>query len=286
QGYWFAALEIASVLALFLGRPGTAFRLARRARRLKRRFDRDFWLPEEGFLAFGLDADKRPVRTPVSNAGHCLASGIVARRRVPQLVERLFAPDLFSGWGIRTLSADNPSYNPLSYHLGSVWPVENGTILLGLRRYGCDARALELATALRDLAALWPGGRVPECVGGHPRGAAAHPGSYARANAPQAWNQSVWPLLVQSLLGLQPLAPLGALGVDPILPEWLPELEVRGLRVGGGEVDLRFHRDRRGRSRFAVLARRGRRLRVVRQPPVNDLGVGPLGRLGALLRRS
>lgn len=286
QGYWFAALEIASVLALFLGRPWTAWRLARRARRLKRRFDRRFWLPDEGFLAFGLDADKRPVRTPVSNAGHCLASGIVASRRVPQLVERLFAPDLFSGWGIRTLSADNPAFNPLSYHLGSVWPVENGTILLGLRRYGCDARALELATALRDLGALWPGGRVPECVGGHPREAAAHPGAYARANAPQAWNQSVWPLVVQSLLGLQPLAPLGALGVDPILPEWLPELELRGLRVGGGEVDLRFRRDRRGRSRFEVLARRGRRVRVVRQPPVNDLGVGPLGRLGALLRRS
>lgn len=286
QGYWFAALEIASALALVLGKPWTAWRLARRARRLKRRFDRDFWLPDEGFLAFGLDAEKRPVRTPVSNAGHCLTTGIVARRRVPRLVERLFAPDLWSGWGLRTLSADNPSYNPLSYHLGSVWPVENATILLGLRRYGCDARVLELATALRDLCALWPGGRVPECVGGHPREATAHPGAYARANAPQAWNQSAWPLLVQSLLGLQPLAPLGVLGVDPILPDWLPELEVRGLRVGGGEVDLRFRRDRRGRSRFEVLARRGRRLRVVRQPPLDDLRAGPFRRLLALFQRS
>jgi glycogen debranching enzyme len=136
QGYWFAALQIAALLALSRGRLWTARRLWRQAQRLKRRFNCDFWLEEEGFVAFGLDADKRPVRCLTSNAGHCLATGIVARRNVPRLVERLFSPELFSGWGIRTLAADNPSYNPFSYHLGSVWPVENASILLGLRRYG------------------------------------------------------------------------------------------------------------------------------------------------------
>lgn len=291
QGYWFAALEIGAALALVLGKPWTAWRLARRAVRLKRRFDRDFWLDEEGIVAFGLDADKRPVRAPTSNAGHCLTTGIVDRRRVPRLVERLFAPDLFSGWGIRTLSSDNPSFNPLSYHLGSVWPVENATILLGLRRYGCDGAALRLAKALWELGRMWAGGRVPECVGGHPRGGPdgsgdGHPGAYPHANAPQAWNQSAWPLLVQSLLGLQPFAPLRTLGVAPLMPEWLPELEVQGLRVGAGEVDLHFRRDRRGRGRFRVAGRRGARVRVVRQPPLDDLAVGPLGRLAALLRRS
>ncbi|HUO86767.1 MAG TPA: glycogen debranching N-terminal domain-containing protein, partial [Thermoanaerobaculia bacterium] len=285
QGYWFAALQIAAVLALALGRPPTALRLWRRAARLKRRFNRDFWLADEGFVAFGLDADKRPVRSLTSNAGHCLASGIVARRHVPRLVDRLFSPELSSGWGIRTLSTDNPSYNPFSYHLGSVWPVENATILLGLRRYGLDGRTGELATAMWNLARLWPGGRIPECVGGLAREGHGHPGSYPQANTPQAWNQSAWPLLVQSLLGLQPAAPLGTLGVSPALPDWLPEIELHGLRVGRGEVDLRFWRDRKGRSRFAVLRRSGR-LRVVRQPPLDDLAAGPFRRLRALFARS
>lgn len=291
QGYWYAALQIAAVLAAVLCRWRTARRLWREAAELKRRFDRDFWLEDEGFVAFGLAGEsddprrKRRVRTLTSNAGHCLASGIVARRRVRRLAGRLLSPELFSGWGIRTLSSDNPSFHPFSYHLGSVWPVECSTILLGLRRYGLDRHALELAGALRDLGAAWTGGRVPECVGGLDRERWGHPGCYPRANAPQAWNLSAWPLLVQSLLGLQPLAPLGTLAVSPLLPAWLPELELTGLRVGDAEVDLRFRRDRRGRSRFRVLRKRGR-LRVVRQPPLDDLGASALGRLGALLRRS
>jgi glycogen debranching enzyme len=285
QGYWFAALQIAAVLALGRGRLWTARRLWRQAGRLKRRFNRDFWLEEEGFVACGLDADKRPVRSLTSNAGHCLATGIVARRNVPRLVERLFSPELFSGWGIRTLAADNPSYNPFSYHLGSVWPVENASILLGLRRYGLDARVVELATAMWDLSRLWARGRVPECVGGLPREEWGHPGSYPHANAPQAWNQSAWPLVVQSLLGLQPAAPLGTLTVSPVLPEWLPELELRGLRVGRAEVDLRPWRDRKGRARFEVRRRRGR-LRVVRQPPIDALGAGLMTRMLSLLKRS
>jgi hypothetical protein len=122
-------------------------------------------------------------------------------------------------------------------------------------------------------------------VGGLPREEWGHPGSYPQANAPQAWNQSTWPLLVQSLLGLQPVAPLGILTVSPVLPEWLPKLEVHGLRVGRAEVDLRVWRDRKGRGRFEVLRKRGR-LRVVRQPPVNALGVGPATRLLDLFRWS
>ena len=285
QGYWFAALQIMAALAALRGRGRTARRLWRQAAKLKRRFNRDFWLEPEGFIACGLDADKRPVRSLTSNVGHCLASGIVARRHIPRLVERLFSPEMFSGWGIRTLSADNPAYNPFEYHLGSVWPVENSTILLGLRRYGLDERAVELATALWELGRLWDRGRIPECVGGLPSDAWGHPGCYPKSNAPQAWNQSAWPLLVQSLLGLQPVAPLRTLAVSPLLPPWLPELEVLGLRVGRAEVDLRFWRDRKGRGRFHVLRKRGR-LRVLRQPPFEDLRAGPLARLAALLSRS
>jgi len=110
----------------------------------------------------------------------------------------------------------------LSYHLGSVWAVENGTILFGLRRFGFDAEALRLARALYDLALLWRGHRIPECVGGYDRREAPYPGAFPQANVPQTWNLSVFPILLQTLLGLRAVAPLKLLAVDPVLPEWLP----------------------------------------------------------------
>lgn len=265
QGYWFISLQYLALFSLLMGERTQARELWQRSRDLRARFNRDFWMEDEGFIAFGLDADKQPIRAVTSNAGQCLPTGIVSSKHVPRLVRRLFAPDLFSGWGIRTLSSQNPAYNPLDYHLGSVWPVENATILFGLRRYGLNERALELTRALYDLARLWPGGRIPECVGGYARHETAHPGAYPRANVPQAWNQSVWPIVVQSLLGLVPCAPLRMLLVDPVLPSWLPELTVKDMRVGSAVVTLRCWRNRGGSSRFEVLAQEGD-LKVLRQP--------------------
>jgi glycogen debranching enzyme len=281
QGYYYVAQQFMAVLAAVMGERATALALWRSASALKARFNRDFWMEDEGFLAVALDPDGRPVRSLASNAGQCLATGIVSDAHVPRLVERLFQPDLFSGWGIRTLSTANPAYNPLSYHRGSVWSVENGTILFGLRRYGFDQRTHELARALIDLAALFPRRQTPECVGGYTRGDFPHPGSYPRANAPQAWNQSVFPLLAQSLLGIFPVAPLDLLIVDPALPVWLPELVLRDLRVGGATVSLRFTRDADGASHVEMLEKAGT-LRVVRQPSPDDLASGFRDRLGAL----
>jgi glycogen debranching enzyme len=195
---------------------------------LKERFNRDFWLDDDGYVAFGLDAEKRPIRALTSNGAHCLPTGIVRSDHIPRLVRRLFEPDLFSGWGIRTLSSRNPAYNPLDYHLGSVWPVENATILFGLRRYGFNER------------------------------------TYPRANAPQTWNQSVFVIMVQSLLGLVPYAPLRLLLVDPVLPPWLPEITVKRLRIGGATLTLRFQRDASGDSHFEVVEQNGA-LRIMRQ---------------------
>ena len=231
QGYYFAALQGMSILALMLGKPGIAVRLWRDASDLKERFNRDFWMEDEGFVAFGLDSKKQQIRALASNAGQCLATGIVSDEHLPRLVRRLFEPDLFSGWGIRTLSTNNPAYNPLDYHLGSIWLVENATMIFGLRRFGFDDRALELTRALYDLSLLWPGYRVPECVGGYSREDMAHPGAYPRANVAQLWNQSAWPLIVQCILGLQPFAPLNLLAVDPVLPAWLPEVTISDLRI-------------------------------------------------------
>ncbi|HLT48632.1 MAG TPA: glycogen debranching N-terminal domain-containing protein [Rubricoccaceae bacterium] len=284
QGYWFAALQLMAALCLLRGERAEARAYWDEAKALKERFNRDFWDDEEGFVAGWLRPGEGLVKTVTSNAGHCLACGIVDDEKVPRLVERLFQPDLFSGWGIRTLSTENPAYNPLSYHLGSVWAVENATIALGLRRYGFDAETLRLAGAVYDLARLWEGGRIPECVGGYARSEAAHPGAYPRANPVQAWNLSAFPLLVQAMLGMMPLAPKHVLALDPILPAWLPEVEVRGLRVGEATLSLRVTRKGDdGRADYEVTEQEGK-LHVLRQPPVDDLGVGFWGRLGVLVK--
>ena len=238
-------------------------------------------MPEERFVALALEPDESQVRSIASNAGHCLASGIIADEYVRPVVGRLFSPELFSGWGIRTLSSRHPSYHPTSYHLGSIWTVENATIALGLRRYGCDARTLDLFEAHIRLAMLYDRYRVPECVGGYARTEFAHPGAYPRANAPQAWNQSAFPLYLQTLLGLQPVAPLHLLAVDPVLPEWLPEVTIEGFRLGGTTATLRFRRDGKGRVDAEIVRKRGP-LRLVRQPPIDSLTAGLGDRFRAL----
>jgi glycogen debranching enzyme len=282
QGYWFAALELMAVLSWAIGAREDAKAYWREAMDLKERFNRDWWMPEVGFIALALDPEKRQVRSITSNVGHCLTSGIISNEHLPPVVGRLFGPDLFSGWGIRTLSTKHPSYNPVSYHLGSVWPVENATIAFGLRRFGFDARALDLARVLTDLAHLYERFRVPECVGGYRRAEFPHPSAYPRANVLQAWNQSALPLLLQTILGLQPVAPLNLLVVDPVLPEWLPEITLKDLRIGGARVTIRFYRDGKGKSHFDVVKKRGS-LHLVRQPPPESLSAGVGDRFRALI---
>jgi glycogen debranching enzyme len=284
QGYRYAAQELMGLMAWVRGERRAARGFWRSARALKRRFNRDFWMEDEGFYALALDADKKPVRAVTSNVGHCLATGILDRHRVPRVVARLMAPDMFSGWGVRTLSSAHRAYNPLSYHLGTVWAVENATICFGMRRFGAAAPAQRLARALFDLAGLYPGGRIPEAVGGYRRDEHPTPGAYPRANSPQTWNASALPLVVQTLLGLMPYAALSTIVVDPALPVWLPDVEVHGLRVGSTTASLRAFRDEQGRSHLRVLEKDGP-LHVLRQPPPEALGVGPLRRLRALLSR-
>jgi glycogen debranching enzyme len=281
QGYWYAALQFAAVFSAVVGSKEDALAYWNEAKKLKQRFNRDFWVEEEGVPGFGLDSEKRLIKSVVSNAGHCLTTGIIEDEKLPRVVRRLFQPDMFSGWGIRTLSAKNPAYNPQSYHLGSVWAVENGTILFGLRRFGFDDRAIELARALYDLARIWDDGFIPEAVGGYDRHTHPFPGAYPRANSPQAWNLSQLPLLVQSLLGMRPVAALETLAVDPVLPPWLPELTLRDLRVGGATATLRFWRDEDGDSHHEVVEQSGT-LHIVNQPPLDALNVGLWDRLGAL----
>jgi glycogen debranching enzyme len=282
QGYWFAAQQLMAFLSAAMGEYGDAKALWRSAADLKERFNRDWWDDAEGSIVLALDPDKRQVRAVTSNAGHCITCGIISDTHLPPVVGRLFAPDMFSGWGIRTLSSDHRAYNPLSYHLGTVWAVEQATIAFGLRRFGFDTRALEIVQALFDLAEQYPEHRIPECIGGYPRGEKGGPGAYPRANTPQLWNASAFPLLLHTVLGFQPVAPLETLFIDPVLPAWLPEVIVHDLRLADARATLRFWRDGSGASHGEVLEKRGT-FRLVKQPPLESLTAGVVDRLAALL---
>jgi glycogen debranching enzyme len=270
QGYWYIAQQLMGLMSWALGEHDEARAYRASAAALKARFNRDWWMADEQFFALALDPGKQQVRAITSNVGHCLASGIIDRERLPAVVGRMFAPDMFSGWGVRTLSTAHRFYNPLSYHRGTVWAVEQATIAFGLRRFGFDARALDLARALFELAEHYPDDRIPECVGGYARGERPTPGAYPRANPTQLWNATAFPLIVQTLLGLLPIASLRTLVVDPLLPSWLPDLVLRDLRVGDARVTLRFSRAADGTSTFEVLHRQGT-LHVVRQAPPESL---------------
>jgi glycogen debranching enzyme len=226
-----------------------------------------------------LGPDKRPVRSIGSDAGHCLAAGIVPRARAPRVVDRLMAPDLWSGWGVRTLSTLHPAYNPISYHLGTVWPVEQATFVIGLRRYGYERQAWRVAEGLFALASLFEAHRLPEVVGGTPRDPEhPFPAIYPRANSPQAWSASALLSTMQSLLGLRAFAPLHLAVVAPSLPPWLPEVRLDELRIGDATASLRFFRDRGGRSRYEVLRRDGALL-FVDQAPRDSLFATPSRRV-------
>jgi glycogen debranching enzyme len=270
QGYWYIAQQLMALLSAIMGARDDVAAYRESASALKQRFNRDWWDEDEQFIALALDPDKRQVRAVTSNAGHCLASGIIERDRLPAVVGRMFSPDLFSGWGIRTLSTKHRFYNPLSYHRGTVWGVEQATIVFGLRRFGFDARALDLTQALFDLAQLYPEYRIPECVGGYARGERPVPGAYPRANTPQLWNATAFPLVVQAMLGLLPIAAAETLVLDPALPTWIPELILRDLRIGDAKVSLRFWREDNGASKWEVLHKQGT-LHIVRQAPLESL---------------
>ena len=258
QGFYYIALKRMAAIETILGDDEAAATYLRRAQAVRQRFHDAFWMPDEGFYALALDRHKRQVRSITSNPGHALAAGIVPEQHATAVADRLMSPDLFSGWGVRTLSRDHPSFNPLAYHLGTVWPVEQATFALAFKRYGLDDHAALLATSVLEAAEACSEHRLPEAISGHSRAELGHPVSYPDANSPQAWSASATVQLVQVLLGLYPLAPLGVLAVvRPRLPVWAPEVTLRKLRVGRATVDLRFKRKPDGSATHEVIGRRG-----------------------------
>jgi glycogen debranching enzyme len=245
QGYVFDAKRQAAILAERLGdNRATAFRAEAEA--LRERFEREFWVEDFSTYALALDGSKRPCRVHASNAGHALFSGIASPDRAERLMRELVGPSMYSGWGIRTLGADERRYNPMSYHNGSIWPHDNSLVACGFARYGFKTEALRLLTGLFD-AAQWVGSqRLPELFCGFHRRPEEGPTLYPVACAPQAWSAGAVFLLLEACLGVRIDAAARRVVLHrPRLPEYLREVSVRGLAVGPGAIDLRFegHRD-------------------------------------------
>jgi glycogen debranching enzyme len=258
QAYLYAAYRgMARMLRVL--QPGEEVRpreLEERADRLRERFNRDFWMPDVGFYALGLDGKKQRIDALTSNPGHALWTGIVDPARAGPVGTRLLSAELFSGWGIRTLSTQSATYNPLGYHLGTVWPHDNALILAGLRRYGLDAEANQVFDAQFDAALHFPDFRLPELFSGIARTSYGVPIGYPIACSPQAWSAGALPFMLSQVLGLRPRAGRVLEIVRPSLPAALQQVQLRGLRVGAARVDLTFTRATRSAGPAGVVVDR------------------------------
>jgi len=258
QGYAYRAkLDIADVYDA-LGEAGVAAELRGEAEALRRAVNDAYWMPEEGTFALALDGAKRQVASVTSNPAHCLWCGVVDEDKAGAVAERLMAPDMFSGWGIRTLSSDSPAYNPMSYHNGSVWPHDNAIAAAGLKRYGFTDATEQIATALVEVGSTARDFRLPELYCGFDRSEANAVVAYPVACIPQAWAAGAPFMLLEAMLGIRADAPDGLLTLEkPRLPPWLNRLEIRGMHVGAAVLTLAFERDR-GITGFSLLEQKGR----------------------------
>jgi glycogen debranching enzyme len=244
QGYAYDAKVRGARLARdFWGDPDYAQRLERGAEELKERFNRDFWIPDREYYALALDADGAQVDSLSSNIGHLLWSGIVPHERAEAVVRHLMGPELYSGWGVRTLGTAEHRYNPIGYHVGTVWPFDNSFIAWGLRRYGCRREAAQIAADMLAAAAYFDG-RLPEAFGGYERELTRYPVQYPTACSPQAWSTGAPLLFLRTMLGMQPSG--DHLVVEPALPDAIGHLALLDIPGRWGRLDAY------GRGKVAV----------------------------------
>ncbi len=249
QGYVFdAKYRMASLLRHF-GDGDRADRLRKDANDLAKRFEKAFWMPQRGYYAMALDADKKPLEVISSNPGHLLFTRIIGREKARAVVNRLMRPDMFSGWGWRTLSSEEQVFNPLSYHRGSVWPHDNSLVAHGMALNEYRAPVLRAFTTLFQAALTFRDYRLPELFCGVQRREHDVPVHYPVSCSPQAWASGAMFLILSSLLGIRPSAPKKELNIiNPVLPDWLDHLHIRNLRIGKSRVGLDF--SRRGERTF------------------------------------
>jgi glycogen debranching enzyme len=249
QGYAYDAKVRGARLARLVWRDSDlADALEAQAADLKRRFNRDFWVEDGGYFALALDQDGNQVDALTSNIGHLLWSGIVDKTKAKAVAHHLMSPGLYSGWGVRTLAEGEGRFNPIGYHVGTVWPFDNSFIAWGLRRYGFRDEAARIAAGILDAAEFFDG-RLPEAFGGYARSVTRYPVQYPTACSPQAWSTGAPLLLLRTMLGLEPID--GHLVVDPALPQGIGRIELLDIRGPWGRIDAfargRVDTDKRSR---------------------------------------
>ena len=255
QGYAYDAKMRGARLARLVWKdPAFADALEHDAAALKRRFNRDFWIEDDEYFALALDENGRQVDALASNNGHLLWSGIVDKSKARAVVRHLMGPRLFSGWGVRTLAEGERRFNPIGYHVGTVWPFDNSFIAWGLRRYGFKEEAAVIAAGILEAATFFDG-RLPEAFGGYERSQTRYPVEYPTSCSPQAWSTGTPLLLLRTMLGLEPVG--DHLVVDPALPQQIGRVELLDIpgrwgsvdAFGRGRVDTQARRRTRSRSR-------------------------------------
>jgi glycogen debranching enzyme len=235
QGYAYDAKIRGARLARDVWKdPAYADQLEKQAADLKRRFNRDFWVEDGGYFALALDENGDQVDSLSSNNGHLLWSGIVDKSKAKSVAGHLMGPRLFSGWGVRTLAEGEGRYNPIGYHVGTIWPFDNSFIAWGLRRYGFKKEAAQIAAGILDAADFFEG-RLPEAFGGYERGSTKYPVQYPTACSPQAWSTGAPLLFLRTMLGLEPVG--DHLVVDPALPAGIGALALLDIPGRWGRVD-------------------------------------------------
>jgi glycogen debranching enzyme len=245
QGYVYDAKTRMAEAFQALGDEQRAKALQQEAETLKRKFNESFWMEQEGCFAYGLDPDKQQITSIASNPGQCLWSGIADPDKARRTAQRLLQADMWSGWGIRTLSSHNPAYNPFAYQLGSVWPQDNGIIAAGFKRYGLVDETQQVIKGIYDAITHFDSYHPPEVFAGVERNGdidfpVLYPGG---ANIPQAWATGSIFHMVRTLLGLRADAPNKRLYVHPTLPDWIQDIELRQMRVGPCVISLRCWRE-------------------------------------------
>jgi glycogen debranching enzyme len=247
QGYAYDALHRMSSLFRIFGRHERAEELRKKAATLRELIIRKFWMDDLGTFALALDGRKQPLPTTTTNAGHLLWSGVPEPWQAERLAEMLLSPEMFCGWGIRTLSSAHRVFNPMSYHNGSVWPHDNAIVVMGLARYGLARAALPVLDGLHEAAEYDELQRLPELICGITRTPGMHPVWYPVSCRPQAWASATFFMLLQGVLGIEADAPAGVLRIkNPVLPDFLDDLTISDLQVGQSKVAIHFrrHRDR------------------------------------------
>jgi glycogen debranching enzyme len=240
QGYVYAAKLGLSDLCEMRGEMDAARKLRAEAAELRERFNRDYWVEDREFFAFALDGRKRQVKTISSNPGQALWTGIVEPALAKRMLLQFKRSDLLSGWGVRCVSENEAGYNPMGYHLGTVWPHDVSLLVSGLRRYGFNRDALTIGTQLYHAGLEYTYYRFPELFTGFSRVHNPFPVPYPVACSPQGWAAGTTLLLLQMFLGIRPDAGNGRVTLDPALPDWLGEVRVSNLRIGDATLDLRF----------------------------------------------